>query len=325
MNSYQVLCLSESLAPITHASGSAGNESLLMRETAITPRGAYSVPCLSGNALRHSLVRAPGARWLVDEYGLAGKLTLEQLAFLFHGGALTRSAASLDVPRAAQMHRLWPLLRLLGGCLPDQILAGALACWRGTLVCEENAESLSLMLAAFDGYQIPECPLRPAEDFVGRYQYARFAELPVSASDGEPGSAANMLIAGQTIVRGAYFLHGFSARHVTQLELGALAWSLELWQRDGGTIGGMAARGHGRLRTSLAAICDGQPLDHDRLCGAAETYCQHARSVRDEALAWLNAAFAGRDASAASHRPRRARRGASSEPADAPDPAQETA
>lgn len=286
---YRVFCLSEAIAPITHMARTAGNEAIVAREPVITPYGIAWVPVLSGNALRHRLVREPGARWLIERYGLAGKLTLSQLNFMLHGGNLTEGGGREDTARIAAMQRLFPLLRLVGGSLPDQILAGSLLVGRGTLVCQENAAALASLLP--DGWTLPDVPLRSAEHFVSGYQYTRgdgrkSASALLTETNGESADSNLMIFAGQAVTRGACFLHTFTLQHVSDLELGALLWSLRLWHAAGGTVGGQGARGHGRLSTAI--YCD---ADAD---GAVDAYLAHADTVRDEAVAWLNAAFAAK-------------------------------
>ena len=134
----EIFCLSEATSPISHMSGSVGNESVISRESVKCESGIVQVPCLSGNALRHRCVRLPGMLWLIDRYGLKGKLTLPVLNLLLHGGNLTMSTAMENTSRIAEMHEVFPLLSLLGGSLPDQILAGSMDVMRGVLVCEEN-------------------------------------------------------------------------------------------------------------------------------------------------------------------------------------------
>jgi hypothetical protein len=280
------VCLSECLSPITHMAGVEGNEAIVAREAA-TPRGVAMVPYLSGNAIRNRCVREPGMRWLIDEWGLAGELSLLQLNFLLHGGSLTEGGAKEDTARVVAMGRLMPLARLLGGCLPDQVLAGSLHCWRGTLVAEENRPALMAM-----GLPIPD-RLRPAESFVSGYQYTRSDAgkgTPALAAGGDrPADAPSnlMIFSGQAVMRGAIFAHGFTVRHGSDLECGALLWSLRLWQGSGGTVGGMAARGHGRLATSLVGGPDA--AEAGRLC---DLYRAHAEANGDEGRAWLAAAFA---------------------------------
>ena len=317
---YTIVCISEAMSPITHMSGVSGNEAIVAREPVATPRGVVSIPYLSGNALRHRAVRAPGMLWLIREYGLRGRLTLPQLNFLLHGGSLTEGGGREDTRRIAEMQRLWPLLRLLGGSLPDQILAGSLHVWRGALVCAENAP---YMAAVLPPAAVP-AKFRPAEEFVRGYLYTRGdsaaqglgqiraadpesvgrrdaarawaangkpggadARPPVDRGGDPDGKATLMPFAGQAVCRGAAFVHGFTLPHVSEVELGALLWSLRLWQAEGGTVGGQAARGHGRLALALIAPDFGPDA-------AVAAYLGHARAVRDEAVAWLDDAFAAR-------------------------------
>lgn len=280
MRSITIHAISEAVSPITHMSGSVGNEGIVAREPVHTSRGVMTVPFLSGNALRHRAVREPGAIWLIDRYGLRGKLSLAQLNFLLHGGNLTQSNAHENTRRIADMQRLWPLLRICGGCLPDQILAGSLDCWRGTLVCEENRDSLTRTLGS-----VPTQRLLSSERFLSGYQYTRgdAAKTGISTEPRNDMPSNLMIYSGQAVTRGAVFHHGFVLRHCTQLELGALLLSLRLWQSTGGTIGGNARLGHGRLQMSL--------VDYDDDGSAVDAYVQHVDGVRDEAVAWLDDAF----------------------------------
>lgn len=287
---YRVVCVSEAASPITHMARSEGNESIVAREAVVTPRGTTYVPFLSGNAIRHRTVRDPGFRWLVEEYQLTGKLSLVQLNYLFHGGALTEGGGREDTARIAEWQRLFPLGRLLGGCLPDQILAGSLHVGRGTLVCEENRATLGVILG--DHAEALPDRLRPGEAFVSGYQYVRSDArkhhsrlMRTEERNGDPVDSNLMIFAGQAVTRGAMFVHDFAMPHVSARELGALLWSLTLWQGQGGTVGGQAARGHGRLRTSILA-------DGFDPASAIDEYLDYARSVRDEAVAWLGSAFA---------------------------------
>lgn len=278
MKSYTIHCISTARSPLTHMSGTVGNEAVIAVERVLTDRGERFVPILSGNALRHRAIREPGMLWLIDELGLRGNLSLPQLNFLLHGGNLTESNARENTALIARMKETWPLLRLLGGSLKNQILAGSLDVWRGSLVCEENRHSLSLV-------DLPEKRLRSAESFVGEYQYTRgdAAKLGEPTTDGhvEDRDSNLMIFAGQCVLKGAIFHHGFVLKHVSELELGALLWSLRLWQDSGGTIGGQAARGHGRLQCNVLAI-DG--VDQSALC---DQYVEFVRDNREGACEWL--------------------------------------
>lgn len=282
---YELLCVSTALSPLTHNSGSEGNETLVNQETIITPDGPARVPVLSGNALRHRLVREPGARWLCERYGLAGKLGVDQLNFLFSGGSLTKGGATENIGRTKKLWRLFPLLRVLGGSLPDQIVNGSLCAWRGVLVCAENAARLRSILPA--GW-LPEGDFPPAHRLIGGYQYTRVEATKAQADlvGDAPGESAQMIYSGQCLMPGAVFVHGFALRRATPVDLGALLHSLALWSAGNATVGGMSAKGHGRLETLL------QVSPETDLEAARRAYLDHADAVREEAVAFLNELFA---------------------------------
>lgn len=346
---YVIRAISESVSPITHAKKASGNVSLISTEAVPTDRGNVEVPYISGNAIRHRAIRSVGALWLVEEYGLAGRLTLPQLNFLFHGGAMTEGGGREDTRLIADGYRLWPFVGLLGGCTPRQIIPGALHVHRAILACEENRGTITgdMPSEVTDGLGA----FRRASSLLTAYQYTRsdaartagavrgdadewrvqgtgsesfqaaMASLMPSsgpcrlANYGEPNDKGNwwvrtrlmprsdaevvagsagatvvesdtqlMIFGGQAVVRGSFWCHGFVLPHVSEATFGCLLWSLRLWKSAGATVGGQASRGHGRLDTSLlAGNWDAE--------GAVQAYVDYARSVRDEAVAWLDDAF----------------------------------
>lgn len=285
--SYDITLLSTAVSRLTHMSGTEGNEAILAREAVVTPNGVQYVPTLSGNQIRHRMVRAPGWRWLMGEYGWVGKLSLRQLNFLMHGGSLTDSTRAEDLTRVADWQRIFPLGRLLGGSLPDQILEGSLKAWSGTFVCRENQSRLAAMLP--EGV-LGDRPLRAAQSLVDGWQYTRSSaggrDAGLYKAD-EDDDDALMIYAGQSVNPGAAFVHGFSIPHGSILELGALLWSLKLWKTAGAHLGGMSAKGHGRLAT---AIVDG--LTAAEVDEAVDAYLAYIPTVKDEATAWIDKAFA---------------------------------
>lgn len=280
MKSYTIQCLSEAVSPLTHMSGSAGNEGIVAREPVHTERGIMMIPFLSGNALRHRCIRMPMAMWLIDRYGLKGQLSLLQLNFLLHGGNLTMSTANENTDRIAECHEFWPMIRLCGGSLQDQILAGSLDVWRGTLVCEENRRSLEQTLG-----DIPHGRLLSSERFLSGYQYTRGDGKKTGlAKDRDDIKDSNLMIySGQSVTRGAVFHHGFVLKHVNEVELGCLLLALRLWQASGGTIGGQSRLGHGRLKLELIDFVDDG--------SAIGEYVEHADRVKEQAIAWLFRSF----------------------------------
>lgn len=290
--SYSITCLSRTLGPLTHMAGTAGNEQVILREPIVYRGGLRNVPCLSGNAIRHRMVRAPLARHLVDLWGLGGRLSLAQLQWLFHGGALTEKGGRVSLADQQDLYRLFPAIALLGCSLPGQIVPGSLYVWRGVLVCRENGERLRRMLPADLAGELPrDESLRAAGEMIGRFQYTRnVAEksaTDVAAAEGEPGEVDSgmMIYSGQCVISGALFVHGFLLRHASALELGALWTALALWRDHMGTLGGTTRAGHGRLDLS-ARVEGGADVE-----AAMTAYSDHAAASRDEGLEFLDRVF----------------------------------
>lgn len=308
----RIFCWSRATSPITHADRSEGNFSVLAREPVLVASSGMvrQVPFLSGNALRHACVREPGSSWLVDALELAGRLSLPETNFLFHGGGITESTSAERLGRLAALRDVFPLFSVLGGCLPDQIITGELKVSRGVLVCRENAARLRAMLP--DGFAL-EVELRPAEDFVRKWQYVKFdsaaqpAQLRALSTEGTlnaemaiggsapvdrgqtKGKTGTMPFAGDGIIPGAIFAHDFLVRDVSEIEIGALAHALREWQRRGGLVGSQSSRGHGRVDTSFVAVGAPKPLET-----LANQYVVHMAGARDRAVQWLRDGFAER-------------------------------
>jgi CRISPR/Cas system CSM-associated protein Csm3 (group 7 of RAMP superfamily) len=282
--------LLETLSPLTHMMGVRGNEALINREAVIYKDEIRHLPVISGNAIRHKLIREPGAMFIVGACNLAGKMNIDQLNYLFNGGSLVESSVSSNIRKIADMQATLPLYRLLGGCLKNQVVAGSLNVLRGMLICRENAERISSILPQ-------ECAIDstifPAERFIDQYQYTRgdankmkdidfFAAIDELNTGEEKEKSHLMIFNGQTIVAGSMFYLGFVLNNVSDLELGALFHSLSRWN---GVIGGQGSRGHGRCKISLIAsdVLEVAPL--------IVAYKEHIMSKKEEIKAWLLETF----------------------------------
>jgi hypothetical protein len=296
-------------------SGVVGNRAVLRREDVLTPLGRRSVPCLSGNAIRHAL-REAGSVWLADAGAMPGGLTQPEVYYLISGGSGFGGRGGREAPaNDREMRRLLPHGSILGGCTPRDIFGGRLAADFGVLVCAENARRLQRFLPPdvhIDGLQ-----LRPAEACIGRYLYTRHALSDMTAAysaevdlaerraalaaykgkrprpgrpedmwlDGEdPDKSQQMLYEGECVIAGAAFVHRLRLHHCSRVEVGALLWALRLWQYAGGHIGGMAARGHGQLATAI--LLDPEP-DGDPVAEYIRYAQQHAREAAD----WIRRQF----------------------------------
>ncbi len=287
---HKIHMLLETLSPLTHMMGTNGNEALINREAILYKDQICHLPVISGNAIRHKLIREPGAMFIVGACNLAGKLNIDQLNFLFNGGSLVESSVSCNIRKIADMQQTLPLYRLLGGCLKNQIVSGSINVHRGMLICRENVERINSILP--DNCSI-EKSIFPAERFIDQYQYTRgdakklkdidfFAAVDELNTGKEKEKSNLMIFNGQSIVSGAQFYIGFVLNNVSDLELGALFHSLSRWN---GFIGGQGSRGHGKCKLSLISTND---FDISFLVTA---YKEHVMSKKEEIKAWLFDAF----------------------------------
>jgi hypothetical protein len=282
--------------------GVAGNESIINTEPVLHDGQRYDVPMLSGNALRHKLVREPGAEFITKACGLYGKLTEKQANYLWYGGSLTDSSISDNLKKIADMQELLPLIRLLGGSLENQVVSGSLDAGLGTLICEENRERLIQLLPAELLQGLP--PLRSYVDYVSTnghlYTRSDAASIPEALAipddfdeDAKKGKSNRMIYGGQNVISGAVFYTYFQLKNVSHLEVGALVAALKDWSANDGTIGGMGRIGHGQM--SIGVYLDDAATDWfgDRLdldtCEAA--YREHTHKYADKIAEWLNNAF----------------------------------
>lgn len=293
----RLLCLSRSLSPITHQSGTVGNESVLNDEPVRTPLGVRRVPMLSGNALRHRMLRGPAASTLVERWDLAGKLTKDELNLLFHGGLRREASVRVSLSRTAEMERLFPMLRLLGACFTDDIYPGSVNVLRGMLVCRENEPRIRVMTPT--GWCDEKLNLSPATSFVSRWQYVRGeavksqpglkpSDMKEIDADPKGGGSDMMPFAGTAVLPGAEWLHGFIIRHADDLALGCLFSSIERWQTDGATIGGQQSRGHGVLSLSVSVP------ETVNVAECVAKYDEHLTRSKDEGTAFLKTFYAAR-------------------------------
>ena len=297
----KIHCLSETLSPLTHMMGVSGNEALINRTKVASGGQIYDVPMLSGNAIRHKMIREPGALFLLSACGLVeekdghivGKLNVDQANFLFYGGSLTESSISDNLKKIAEMQELLPLIRLLGGSLKNQVIAGSLLVSMGSLICEENKETLSKIMP----FDLPL--LRSCEDYVSSWQYTRgdASKMPeLLKDDTELDDKSNLMIyCGQHVIPGAMFYHSFILQKVSRLEAGALYAALQDWQKlGGGIMGGSGRIGHGKMDTDIYVEGSNFFGDEIGLEACASEYREHTRKNADKIVAWLNECFPAR-------------------------------
>lgn len=291
----KITLISEVMSPLTHMSGIEGNEAIVNRQMILTGGKIVSVPVLSGNALRHKTIREPGAKYLIAQYDMLGKMNIDQVNFMLHGGTLTESSASENMSIISEMQRLFPLYRMLGGSLRNQIISGSIICQRGILFCRETSAMLNRILP--EEMKIDK-DLRSCEDFIGGYKYTRgdarkdsqkidfFAAVDELNKDEKSNL---MIFGGQSILPGSVFAHGYVCKNISTVEIGCLFTGLQIWQSEGGVIGGKQSIGHGQMQTWYHVD---KEID---VQACISEYMVYIATIRNEATAWLTDQFKKRE------------------------------
>jgi hypothetical protein len=292
IKNYRTFILATAVTPISHMMGTEGNEAVLMRESVYHDGQIKRIPVISGNAIRHRMIRDPGAMYLVDVMGLRGKLTIDIANYLFNGGSLTESSTNDNLKRIAEMQELFPLIRLLGGSLRNQIIGGSLVTYRGILICEENRANLDNLLGC--GF-LSDNQMKSAEEFVSNQTYTRCdvtkrkdsTEI-LDPKEKAPEKSTMMPYSGQVVIPGAKFLMGFHLQGVSVLEVGALYHALQMWEASGATIGGSSRIGHGVIQCSVMPYA-GETFfgDEINVADCVQAYIQHCTQNADKMKQWL--------------------------------------
>lgn len=293
----KIHCISKTLSPLTHMMETAGNESIINREKLVHKGVIKSIPVISGNAIRHKMLREPGSMYLVEACELKGKLSIDQANYMFYGGALTESTVSENMKTLAGLKELFPLYRLLGGSLRNQIIAGSIIVQRGILMCEENREVLEVSLP--ENFNLPEQQLKSSEEFIKEYQYTR-SDIQKSkegteilkAEEQEEETKTNLMIYnGQCIIPGTLFYHGFILQNISRLEVGAFFHSLQNWKDSGGIIGGYSRIGHGRLDLNFIMEDSEDFITASDIEDCVSEYTAHVEANKEKCVEWLNDNF----------------------------------
>ena len=267
----------EAKSPITHNKGIAGNETLLNTISIISKSGnPISVPCLSGNALRHSLVRAPLASDIIRRGGDKIKANVPLLHFLFSGGALTKGSIGVNTAEINHLKDAVPFIALLGGCSQSDILEGSLKVSPALLIARETDH--------VTGALSPLC----ARQLTSKYQYTRVDPSDkIAKVTKEPNNAGDlqMIYSGQAISAGAKFSGRFFIdEFANDATIGAFVWAL----RHAGTVGGSARIGHGVVQ----AFIDIDEAEATKYLGAYEA---HMSERIDEVVDALDSMFQFRE------------------------------
>ena len=213
------------------------------------------VPYVSGNTLRHQIVRGPGGLHFAGRIGLplglpGDGLVSPSVEALFINGNNIRSKekGGSGAPEAAwemthAIRRAHPFLDLLGGCMDGFILGDShlhVAPW---IVCRENA----LALRGTAAEHLPATALSVSD---------LLDEVTQTRQETDKG-VGQMIYNFETLCAGTQiFCRLHLAPEAGRLTLGALAASVETYLHGLSSAGGQKARGFGWMRGEIVSCPD---------------------------------------------------------------------
>lgn len=133
----------KAMSPISHGSGNVGNIQQLNTMKVVLPdHTTANVPFISGNSLKHRVIRKPGMDFMLKYLGLdEGKLSKACLQLLYSGGFLSAKGSTVDLGKYFQLCELIPLLGLLGGSLGNVIQESRVQVDHAILYCAESVQA----------------------------------------------------------------------------------------------------------------------------------------------------------------------------------------
>ncbi|GIV82729.1 MAG: hypothetical protein KatS3mg051_2083 [Anaerolineae bacterium] len=221
------------------------------------------IPQYSANALRHELVREPLLWHLYQRLGIAFDEPLaSRTALHYNGGDLKRAGSAGVFWLRKTIRETYPHLALLSGSTDTFLLGESnlrIHCW---LRCRENSEAL-----AHAGLQTDVS----AFDLLDRETLTRHA----GRLGGHESVQTAMPFTFETLMPGAEIVARLALTPYAQdLEEGALAVAVQMFQMLDLTLGGQSARGYGLVEPEWV---DGEPRHADDY----EAYViEHAERLR---------------------------------------------
>jgi hypothetical protein len=279
------------VSPFAHGHDEkAGNVVLFRRQRQVDPfTGEQTmVPVFTGNAMKgiwRDMLFGRMMRLLnVDPTTLPPSRAQE----LFAGGTIAQGAdgASNNLAARRKARAVVPGVELLGGCIEQQILSGALRVHDCTLLCRENAWKLYRLLKPKDPvgalltYEEFRSSLRPADDLTSLRLGVRHAhrDLPGSEND------VQMLWNTEHLLPGSRLFHSLQLLPLVQMGTLAKSCMADLLSEvsDVGMLGAQTSRGYGQVST-----LGYQPAEGAEPLPSPDEYQNYLTSHRAEVVEWL--------------------------------------
>lgn len=239
---------------------------------------AVRLPAISGNSLRHNLLRAPAATRLLCELGLQPDREIVPIGverFLYSGGNTQKGAKS---PAAADLYEakareMYPMIDALGGSTDQFVLTRSAVSVAGWIVCRENNW---ITERRTDGDVRSDASIF---DLVTETTRTR------SGIGGKDAESGQMIFSYETLAAGTPVLVELNFQPFTrEMTVGSMLQALRDWQAEGGFIGARSAQGHSRFLAEFP--------DDDRFAWA-DNYLDYLLANKAELAEGLRAATFG--------------------------------
>lgn len=264
------------LTPISHSEGVSGNETLYRTEEIIDEKGVkLRIPMgISGNAMKHML-RASGARFMIECMGLDKIASVDVIHLLFSGGPKMNKSAKFVLADAREICRLCPIVSALGYSAGNHMETSKVEISDMMLFCAENQRRTpdwvrekvpfetiedadyyrsDRMIVRRNALSEPiAMKLLPEVAQLNEEASARKASGSAKSAKEAKGESTQMIATVQTLAPGTWFWGEIIARNLTELERWAIMSALyyaSIETMDGGVVmnvGGKRSTGFGRV------------------------------------------------------------------------------
>lgn len=240
-----------------HGQGSDGNVSIFRTQRCIVDGEVMDLPYVSGNSLKHVVIREPGVRHMLRVLDVAeGSLSRAVVHLLYSGGSLSVKGSTIDVGAYRALCDLVPVISLCGGALGNFMVESRVSVGDARPVCREHASRVPvarLVEAGALGERDAEVPVSHLYDVqMGtrhdplRTEHARRHLAPAEREEFEAkkgldlakreagehadkGDSQQMLYERQVLAAGTKLVSRLYSRELTTLEEAALWASVGEW------------------------------------------------------------------------------------------------
>ena len=294
-------------SPLMHGGETGSNVTPFRREKRIAADGRVKLlPFLSGNSLKHRVIRQPGVDFMIQVLGLPdGWLgdNKEALHLLYSGGAMSKRGANIDLEAWRDLCELVPILGLCGGALGNHMEESYLRVGDAIPICADYLHLIPDDIKP-DGdvvhrvEDLMDLRFLTRQDALRRHTQRRMLtsgdaeqqrlieSRQEAAEEGEkPAEKSRQMIAHQEVMlAGTRLYWPLRAIEITDIQHEALACAIAHWKMDP-HLGGRSAVGMGRADLVLygwEAVNHAAPGRTDVDLPLGRRYVEHLREHREE-------------------------------------------